>query len=386
MALPVVVGAIGIALDFGRVTQVRQRLQARLDSAALAAVQAGDLQNAKSMFAKFIESNDPDRADNLSLVAKVDAFDGVKLEASADGTLPMTFGALVGVEKITIKLQSVAEKSAGHEDLYFAVDLSSSLGVGATSADRDALEALTRPYTTPAYGSILPQGCAFGCHSREGWEPAGKTVYQMARDAGIKLREDELNLQFNGLVDLLLDPADKIVQKGLRRISVIGFSEYAKELAPPSTSSSAVKSVLANFPAYDRYGTDFVNSFSEICRLLGTQGNGTANEPRKTLVLITDGIDSRSAYFAQKAINANSCQQIKDAGFRLAVVEIKYPKLANNALYRDTVLPVETTISPAMSACASPGWYFQAIDTPEIPAKFVELKGKIKAESVRLSQ
>ncbi len=58
----------------------------------------------------------------------------------------------------------------------------------------------------------------------------------MAREAGIRLREDELKSQFNGLVDLLLDPADPTVQQGMRRVGVIGFSNNAQLLVAPTNT------------------------------------------------------------------------------------------------------------------------------------------------------
>lgn len=384
LVLPAVIGCVGMAIDYGRLVRVRGELQAMIDGAAVAAVQRNNLQNASSTFSSFMKTRALVDAKEGSLESSVDTFDGETLRASARVSVPMTFAGVLGIQETPVTVTAVAQRS-GYQELFFALDLSASLGMGATDADRQALEQITRPYTTPAYGSQLPQGCAFGCHHREGWEPEGKTVYQMAREAGITLREDELKIQFGGLVDLLLDSADPAVQKEMRKISVIGFSGIARQLIAPSTSASMVKSSIDSFSSNDRYETYFANAFTQFESVLGNQGSGSQEQPWKTLIMITDGIESRSAFFAQSAINTELCSQFKSKGFRLAIVEIKYPKLVSNNLYNDTVLPVENNISPALSQCASSGWYFQAINNVDVPAKFEELKQRIVASGVRLT-
>ena len=384
LVLPAVIGCVGMAIDYGRLVRVRGELQSMVDGAAIAAIKRDNAENASSTFSSFMQTRVLADVHEGSLVSSVDSFDGETLRASATVSVPMTFVGILGIREASIKVTAVAQRS-GYQELFFAIDLSASLGMGATDADRQALEQLTQPYTMPAYGSQLPQGCAFGCHHREGWEPEGKTVYQMAREAGITLREDELKIQFGGLVDLLLDPQDPVVQKEMRKVSVIGFSNYARQLITPSSSASAVKSSIDSFSSTDRYETYFANAFSQFESVLGTQGSGSQENPWKTLIMITDGIESRSAFFAQSSINTDLCTQFKNKGFRLAIVEIKYPKLVSNNLYNDTVLPVENNISPALSQCASSGWYFQAINNVDTPAKFEELKQRIVASGVRLT-
>ncbi len=379
----------GIAIDYGHTVTARTHLQSLLDAATLSAIHETSIEKVRTTFDKYLESGAitslASTSDSVEINAEVLSFDGVNLQTTATTSLPLAFAPFFGISSFPIRVNATAVK-ASYQEIYFAVDLSSSTGMGATDADRQALEALTQPYAAPAYGSKLPQGCAFGCHRREGWEPSGKTVYQMAREAGIKLREDELENQFNGLVDLLLDPADAAVQRGMRKVAVVGFSNYARQLAAPTSSADTVKSALDDFADSDRFESDFASVFNELGYLLGSQGDGSSAHPNKMLVMISDGIDSRDAFFSQKAMDVALCTSVKNAGFRLAVVEIKYPTLPGNALYEDTVEPVEDSISPALSACASPGWYFQAINNDDVPVKFNLLKDQIIASSTRLSR
>lgn len=208
----------------------------------------------------------------------------------------------------------------------------------------------------------------------------------MAKDAGIKLREDELVHQFSGLVDLLLDASDPDVAAGKRKMSIMAFSGKTEKLISPSKSANAVKAVLNDFAKADRFETEYAKAFSKFKTFVGTQGNDTEANPDKMLILITDGIESRDAFHSQKAIDVGLCTDLKASGIKLAVIELKYPKLTSNFLYDDTVLPVEDDISPAMEACASPGWYFQAADNADIPVKFNEIKNKFGVAFTRLME
>ncbi|MEZ5850316.1 MAG: VWA domain-containing protein [Hyphomicrobiaceae bacterium] len=386
IALPILFGATALAVDYGRIVSARSWLQSTLDAATMAALSEDTRSAAQSKFDAYVAGKTADLGAG-TVTAKLTFFSSNKVSTSGSIAVPMTLAGVLGTTSNRIEARSSAERGVGYQSIYFAVDMSSSMGVAATEADRIALENLTKPYSTAAYGSRLPQGCAFGCHRREGWEPGTKTVYQMAREAGIRLREDELKAQFGGLVDLLLDPNDPAVSGSMRTVSVIGFSGRAEQLIRPSSSAGDVKASFDLFRDTDKYETAYAEAFTEFKRLLGDQGDGTsASSPQKTLVLISDGIESRDAFFSQSAIKASLCSDLKSRGFRLAVVEIKYPKLVSNALYEDTVLPVETAISPGLEACASPGWYFQATNNSDVPAKFAEFKSQILARSSRLTR
>ncbi len=384
--IPLFAGAVGIAVDYSRALNAKSALQEALDAATFAAASEKTQADAKKKLDDFLAYQQANDETLAGLKAKIVSFDSTGLTVSADADMKTTFAGIFGVSQLPVAVQSSVAFGAGHQELHFVLDLSGSLGMAATPADRVALEAVTQPYVFPAYGSILPQGCAFACHQREGWEPVGKTVYQIAHENSIKLREDELMHQFGGLVDILLDPTDQIVIDGKRKVGVIGFSGYAKQLIAPSASAADVKAAMNDFPLHDRDSTQYAAAFAKINEVIGAQGNGGAGSPDKVVILITDGIESRSAFFAQNAIDTSLCQTVKDKGFTLAVVELKYPKLTSNSLYNDTVLPVETTISPGLAACASTGWHFTATNNSDIPVKFNEIRAKFGVSTVRLTQ
>ena len=391
MILGVLIGAIALAVDYSHLLEMRSKMQNTLDAAVLAAIQEDDSASAEAALNKYVSAL-PASGGLESFQAEVVSFDDTQITARAGGVVSMSFAPIFGITSMAVQVKAAASRGSKYREMLFALDMSSSMGMAATEEGRKKLGEISYPYTRQAwYGEQLPQGCAFGCHLREGWEEGGKTMYQIARENGIPLLEDELLHQFGGLVDSLLDPADKNVIAGKRKISVMGFSKTTKRLVTSSSSASAVKSALSTFPANQRYETYFANAFQEIGSMLGNQGDGTQTKPEKMLVLITDGIESRDAFYAQSPLDVAYCTKLKDKGFDIAVVELKYPVLLNNYLYNDTIgvksagKTVAERIAPALEQCASAGWYFQVTDNSEIPLKFDELKQKFSGE-IRLTQ
>ncbi len=157
LVLPAVIGCVGMAIDYGRLVRVRGELQSMVDGAAIAAIKRDNAENASSTFSSFMQTRVLADVHEGSLVSSVDSFDGETLRASATVSVPMTFVGILGIREASIKVTAVAQRS-GSQELFFAIDLSASLGMGATDADRQALEQLTQPYYMPEYGSQLPQG------------------------------------------------------------------------------------------------------------------------------------------------------------------------------------------------------------------------------------
>lgn len=390
--------AVAVALNTTRLLNAKTSMQDVLDAATLAAAHAKTKDEAEKVIdnhiARFVATNEKVSGYKV----KVLSFNVNEVATEAYGTVPMLISPIFSAENVDVAVRSTVDRgSAGsggpggsggsgtgtYREVIMAVDMSSSLGVAATPEDRKALGDLTLPYVQAwgwyGYGNSMPNGCAFACHRSEGWEPNGKTVYQMAKEAGIKLREDELLRQFGGLVDLLLGD-------GKIKISVIGFSNWADLLISKSQTANAIKDSLDNFADNARFETYFWQAFAKINEVAGTQGDGTQLNPIKTVVLITDGIESRDAFNAQRPIDVDLCTNLKSKGIEIAVVELQYPVLEENLLYDDTVGPVAGQISPAMRSCASPGWYFLAEGNSDVLVKFEELKSKLAARTVRLTQ
>jgi hypothetical protein len=156
---------------------------------------------------------------------------------------------------------------------------------------------------------------------------------------------------------------------------------------------------------------------------IGVNGTGASvASPLKFLLLVTDGLQSDrvknyqnctwGAYApwsmpAGKACIANwfadpmnvaNCTALKNKGVVVAVLETPYVPLTgmdpNNDPYeadvRDQIYPGGPTdtskVSAALAACATTGYYFQAVNASDISTGFTQLTDKFLQQSARISQ
>jgi Flp pilus assembly protein TadG len=154
---------------------------------------------------------------------------------------------------------------------------------------------------------------------------------------------------------------------------------------------------------------------------IGVNGTGASvASPLKFLLLVTDGLQSdrvknyqtctwgpyapwsmasacTAGWFAQP-LNVANCTTLKNEGVVLAVLETPYVPLTgmdpNNDPYeadvRDQIYPGGPTdtskVSAALAACATSGYYFQAVNASDISTGFTQLTDKFLQQSARISQ
>jgi hypothetical protein len=249
------------------------------------------------------------------------------------------------------------------------------MGLAADESARKALEAVTAPYH--------PGGCMFGCHMRDGFEPDGKTVHQMARENNIPLREDVLNTAMATFAADFLNAAGP-AGGDRRRIGVIGFSQVALLLQAPTNNAADVLDSFAAFPNTSRLNTYFEKLYDAVA-MVGPQGNGTQASPRKTVLLITDGMAfMREDPYAwwRGPIRQSICDMVKSLDLKLAVLEIKYQAAPGNPSFDAHVADVFPKVSPALEACATPGLYFVAedSDTASLHEAFAKLGSALQSQ------
>ncbi|MGA7329144.1 MAG: hypothetical protein WBX25_32820 [Rhodomicrobium sp.] len=139
---------------------------------------------------------------------------------TAQASMNTTFLKLAGFNTLNVIASSTAAQAISYFNIYTLVDMSGSLGIAADTANRLALQALTKPYTKDANSS---NGCEFACHYVDGAVqlPGGVTTYNFARANGISLREDVLNAAFSDFVtQIFTTNPDSTVH---RQVDVIGF-------------------------------------------------------------------------------------------------------------------------------------------------------------------
>ena len=301
-----------------------------------------------------------------------------------------TFARVLGQNDVEITVQSTASPGGGEADIYFLLDLSASMGIGADAVERARLQALTKPYTDldPAMSSHSPNGCQFACHQREGWEPGSQTSYEMAKAAGIRLREDDLleSVRRAGLV--LLDPARPAVAAGKARVGVVGFASETFMLAPPSSNrgdlQAGIDAHLSIMPSSKRTFTLQQVAMPWIKREMAAN-IVDERRPRK-LVLITDGVKSLDASRSGwEEFDAAACDDIKADGTEIYVIEVRYEEERGDPLFEMMVAPFYERITPALRRCASSSNHLLTTSPTEVEAAFLDIAKRLGAGTVRLT-
>jgi hypothetical protein len=341
----------------------------------------------------------------------------------ASASFNTTFLRLAGYNSMSANVSATASQSTSYFDIYIAVDQSASLGIAASPTDRANLQALTKRYTVD--GMETATGCEFACHTVDSGSvnlPHNQSVYDFvqkhnARHPGeaISLREDVLNAAFSDFVSNVFTTNPS--PNSHRRVDVIGFSDNILDLTNgPTGDQSTAASALSQFPNSQKMNTRYDVALPAVLKLMGQQGTGNMqSNSMKMLVLITDGVGSvwtqsanpidmpldRSGSPQTLLQSPGNCAAIKNAGFILAVIDVKYIQSSSDYWFNwwlwqaidmgsapsYTILYNE--VSPALQNCASPGWYFQAnqvSDADGIQSALTQLVNQINGYSLRLSK
>ena len=90
---------------------------------------------------------------------------------------------------------------------------------------------------------------------------------------------------------------------------------------------------------------------------------------RGIVVLATDGWIDQYGVGTDRPMEAELCNQIKNANLTLVVVNLKYPQLPGQP-WMTTVEENYDTLQARMKACASPGYYFEGDQIADITSAF----------------
>ena len=144
IALSLVIGVTGGAIDFGRVTTARSELQSALDSAVLVVgrkLQVRDVTEAEAITAAKanFESNKSELASQASLDITIS--DGVRVAGVLKAKVPATFVSVLGIPEFDLELRSgvllaAGGSAGGNLEIAVALDVTGSMcddGVGPCS-------------------------------------------------------------------------------------------------------------------------------------------------------------------------------------------------------------------------------------------------------------
>lgn len=377
-----------MAIDFGRMHSTRSKLQGAIDAAVLAAAspqiqelpQAQQIKRAKDTFYANCFNAICSQLKTLTIKNN----DGV-ITGTVAIDVPTTFMSVAGIKSTEVKVTSEVSVVGGFENVYLTLDLSSSMGVASTPAGRTKLKQITRNYMPRNYyaDGSPSTGCLYACHTRDGWEPRGQTLYQLAKANNIAIREDVLVQQMSTISNKLVGAG--VGSGGQLKVGVIAFSDEMQVLLNPTTDLSKLTDPLSRL-TIRRENTRYKKVMRKITRKIGNAGDGSsASSPRKTMIMMTDGVDV-DKNDNSKAFDSKYCKSLKSSGVRVIVINIKYVKDPGNYLYELLVAPFYDKIEPNLKACATKGEYYEATDTDDIVTTFDVLTNNILAGQTRLTR
>jgi Flp pilus assembly protein TadG len=373
---------MGAAMDYGYAISVKGEMQTAADSAAIGALSeqsagvvaaltqslTGELKLAKEDAERLFASNLS--AQTKSYLNKTDVTVnrvGVKFTSRVafQGTSPTSFLGMFGIKTITFS--GVAEASyipANYIDFHLMLDNSPSMGLGATTADIDKMEANTS------------DKCAFACHI----EGSTSDYYSLAKKLGVTLRVDLVNKA----AQKMMDTAKKVRRYSNQyRMAVYSMGEKATKVelttvASLSDNLDEVKSQTATmelmsipYQGYDNdQQTDFEKMLQELKKIMDKGGSGLNNTDRqKVMFFVSDGVnDSYNPSACNKKTTSGRCQapldtkvcdQIKKNDIQIAVLYTTYLSIENNSWYKTWIKPFRSEIGDLMKECASDGLFFE---------------------------
>lgn len=397
-------GAVGLAIDFGNVMVARTQAQTAADAAALQAsgvardlVKNGDgsaaattaaITEAKTRATALFRAHAqqehiPNAAVNVTVVRV-----GQELRATADFSVqtPNSFGKLFG--QPTFKASGSVSSSAtlpAYSDVYVALDISQSMGIASTQAGMNTLYTARAKKTD---GSTVQTSCVFGCHTVEsGMAESNQAV---AKRYGVQLRIDVLRDATTKMITTAQSDSDQALIYRLALYTMGMTAAYTgpqlKQLAALSNNFTALSAAAATIDLGPSPGNGYSDSYlnenmASLAAIVPTSSDGTSQtNSKKYAFIITDGVrDIQSASQCVQtgnrcvsALSQTSCDDMKNRGITVGVLYTTYspinPIAAGTNWYQVQVVNtgVAAASPPALKGCASPGWYFEASDATGI--------------------
>jgi len=319
--------------------------------------------------------------------------------------------------------------------LNLVMDSSASMIVGATPADVTTISnwvannwSLVKPGDPPPYTNADNPPCAFACHDvGSSTTPADVALgLTHAHSAGATTRFDVMVAAANQLITHVqnLSTSTTELAKNTYVFNIYSFDTSIHQYGGSNISyGGATTAVSAVSPGLDTYINSAMSTFAGSgTNSIGANGTGaSASSPLKFMILVTDGLQSdrnlnwqdctswgydapwnfSSACLAGEfdtPMSTANCTTLKNEGVVLAVLETPYVPLTGQdphetpyeGTVRDVIYPggpsTASTVSAALQACASTGYYFQAVNSSDIATGFLALTDKFVQEHSYISQ
>lgn len=288
-------------------------------------------------------------------------------------TVPTYFLAISGITSITVTGTGAGTNVLPtYIDFYLALDNSPSMGVAATPTNVATMVANT------------PDQCAFACHDLS----TSNNYYNLAKKLGVTTRIDVLRTATQQLMTTA-QQAETVSDQF--RMAVYTFNTSIQSIAGLTSNLSSASSLSANIDLmavpYQNWNNDQDTNYDAVLpalnNVLPNEGTGASpSDTQKVLFFVSDGVsdESKSGSRVIAPINTALCNTIKSRGIQIAVLYTTYLPLPTNAFYNQNVAPWIREVNPAMSACATPGLFFEVSPTQGIAdamnALFLKIVGQ----------
>lgn len=419
-------GIVGLAIDFGRLMVKRNIAQMAADAsvlqaagvtrdrlkdfevtAVLSALAIAEGEEAgRQMFNAYMSKN---RITGVTPDVKVTVSE-LSISATANYAVSNqnTLGSLFGVNTFTAQGDAKSGSSLPYYvDLHVAVDASPSMGIAATTADMIKLfnaevPLKAYPNNSKPSGTVGKVSCVFGCHTDAHWvypRPI-KTMSQTASDVGVKLRINVLRDAVAAMIDKAKNTPDGSTHYRIA-LSKLGLDPSGETtLIQGMTNQFDVLKQKAQTIDMAQGNTGYVSYISESITDLANKhtaaGNGTTRTAAKKFAfIITDGAVGRNGpppsgykgtcgkhhsppnngYFC--SVDTSGCAALKAKGVTVGVIYTTYfpimkdPANPSGPYNEDYIVSLQGNgitpkMKPALEACASPGWFYEASDDQSI--------------------
>jgi Flp pilus assembly protein TadG len=388
LALPPMVFATGLGMDYTAATQRKAILDGAADAAALVAVTPANMAKPSSASVAAATSMFNSQAASVPglnyqpgnlTVAAVDNGLVRTVTVSYTASSQNAFAGVLGASTWSLSGSSQATATvAPNIDFYLLLDNSPSMAIAATTAGINTMVANTSHQS----------GCAFACHQTNVaadnlGNAGGVDNYQLAKNLGVTTRIQNLNAATQALMDTATTTQQ--TYNSTYRMGIYTFNTALNTVTPLTSSLSNAKSLAAGIDVLTVYknnwltssnnnsdeDTDFEAAMQGVNTIMPNPGTGMAGStPQEVLFLVSDGVDDSNVSGSrhQALFNTSWCTTVKNRGIRIAVLYTTYLPLPTNSWYNTYIAPFQSQIAGNMQSCASPGLFFQVSTDQDISA------------------
>ena len=413
-AVPMI-GMVGLATDYGVAIADKARLDGAADAAALVGIETAQstllgggttssaIAAAQTQAAAAFKAN----AQTLILAAIPQPIISVTRTnqtitstVNYNASTTTMLAKVLGIRSIPFSGASASNLSlATYINYYVIVDISQSMGIGATATDMQNLFNRVVAYKNGTNGET---GCVFGCHVTGPGQKYTNEYLAHGISPAITLRVDAAIQAIQSIIAQAQSSATSSnnIQIGIYTMSDDPVTHQTlNTIAAPSSNypqltQAAATIDLGNNTSAGIGDTSFVLSLANFASILPAQGDGSSvTKPLNYVFIITDGAQDVAgncpAGHCVTAFNPSNCNSIKNNASMGVIYTTYLPIYANNdpskgleGNYANLVAPIVGRIPTNLEACASsPSLYYEATDGPGIVSELQQLFASTAAQA-----